>query len=93
FRAMPVFTSDRAQRVVTSTGLAFRESARGHPIACHSIERGGVAEALQTNYAFSRFRLLSTVLQMDTANTQAASANISIALELSSISGNQRLRF
>jgi hypothetical protein len=32
--------------------------------------------SLQTNYAFSRFLFLSTVLQMDTANTQAASANI-----------------
>lgn len=32
--------------------------------------------SIQTNYAFSRFLFLSTVLQMDTANTQAASANI-----------------
>ncbi len=32
--------------------------------------------SLQASYAFSRFVFLSTVLQMDTANTQAASANI-----------------
>jgi hypothetical protein len=32
--------------------------------------------ALETDYAFSRFLSLSTILQMDTANTQAASANI-----------------
>jgi uncharacterized protein DUF5916 len=32
--------------------------------------------SLQTNYSFSRFLTLSTILQMDTANTQAASANI-----------------
>ena len=32
--------------------------------------------SLQTNYSFSRFLTLSTLLQMDTANTQAASANI-----------------
>ncbi len=32
--------------------------------------------ALETDYAFSRFLSLSTVLQMDTSNTQAASANI-----------------
>jgi hypothetical protein len=32
--------------------------------------------SIQTNYAFSRFLFLSTLLQMDTANTQAASANI-----------------
>jgi len=32
--------------------------------------------SIQTNYAFSRFLFLSTVLQMDTASTQAASANI-----------------
>ena len=30
----------------------------------------------QTNYSFSRFLTLSTLLQMDTANTQGASANI-----------------
>jgi len=30
----------------------------------------------QTNYSFSRFLTLSTLLQMDTANTRAASANI-----------------
>jgi hypothetical protein len=30
----------------------------------------------QTNYAFSRFLTLSTILQINTANAQAASANI-----------------
>lgn len=32
--------------------------------------------SFQTNYSFSRFLTLSTLLQMDTANAQAASANI-----------------
>jgi len=32
--------------------------------------------ALETDYAFSRFLFLSTILQMDTANAQGASANI-----------------
>jgi hypothetical protein len=32
--------------------------------------------SFQANYSFSRFLTLSTLLQMDTANTQAASANI-----------------
>ncbi|HET9741646.1 MAG TPA: DUF5916 domain-containing protein [Terriglobales bacterium] len=32
--------------------------------------------SIQTNYAFSRFLFLSTVLQIDTANRQAGSANI-----------------
>jgi hypothetical protein len=32
--------------------------------------------ALETDYAFSRFLSLSTVLQVDTANAQGASANI-----------------
>jgi len=32
--------------------------------------------ALETAYAFSRFLSLSTILQVDTANAQAASANI-----------------
>ncbi len=32
--------------------------------------------ALETDYAFSRFLTLSTILQVDTANAQAASANI-----------------
>ena len=32
--------------------------------------------SLETDYAFSRFLSLSTILQMDTANTQGASANI-----------------
>jgi hypothetical protein len=32
--------------------------------------------SFQTNYSFSRFLTLSTLLQMDTANNQAATANI-----------------
>jgi hypothetical protein len=32
--------------------------------------------SLQANYSFSRFLTLSTLLQADTANTKAASANI-----------------
>ncbi len=32
--------------------------------------------SFQTNYSFSRFLTLSTLLQMDTANNQAASANV-----------------
>jgi hypothetical protein len=32
--------------------------------------------ALETDYAFSRFLSLSTIVQMDTANAQAVSANI-----------------
>jgi hypothetical protein len=35
-----------------------------------------VVGAFQTNYSFSRFLTLSALIQMDTANTQAASANI-----------------
>jgi Domain of unknown function (DUF5916) len=34
--------------------------------------------SLQTNYSFSRFLTLSSLIQMDTANTQAASANIRV---------------
>lgn len=32
--------------------------------------------SFQTNYAFSRFLTLSTIFQVNTSNTQAASANI-----------------
>jgi hypothetical protein len=35
-----------------------------------------VVGSFQTNYSFSRFLTLSTLIQMDTANTQAASANV-----------------
>ena len=35
-----------------------------------------VVGSFQTNYSFSRFLTLSALVQMDTANTQAASANI-----------------
>jgi hypothetical protein len=43
------------------------------------IERGNfsvLVGSLQTNYSFSRFTTLSTLLQVDTAGTHAASANI-----------------
>lgn len=32
--------------------------------------------SFQTNYSFSRFLTLSSLIQMDTANTQAVSANL-----------------
>jgi len=32
--------------------------------------------SFQTNYSFSRFLTLSSLIQMDTANTKAATANI-----------------
>ena len=35
-----------------------------------------LTDPFQTNYSFSRFLTLSTLLQMDTANNQGASANI-----------------
>jgi hypothetical protein len=43
------------------------------------ISRGDLSvvfESFQSNYSFSRFLTLSGLIQMDTANTQAASANI-----------------
>src|ERR1700680_1005311 len=36
----------------------------------------GARGGFQSNYSFSRFLTLSALVQMDTANTQAASANI-----------------
>jgi len=44
------------------------------PVVCgnFSVVVGG----FQTNYSFSRFLTLSALIQMDTANTQAASANL-----------------
>jgi hypothetical protein len=35
-----------------------------------------VVGSFQTSYSFSRFLMLSTLIQMDTTNTQAASANV-----------------
>src|SRR5215813_5456540 len=42
----------------------------------HAGDFSVVFGSFQTNYAFSRFLTLSTILQMNTSNTQAASANI-----------------
>jgi Domain of unknown function (DUF5916)/Carbohydrate family 9 binding domain-like len=48
----------------------------GNPLP-KSLENFSVVfGSFQTNYSFSRFLTLSALLQMDTANTQAASANI-----------------
>jgi hypothetical protein len=48
----------------------------GNPLPPGSGNFSVVFGSLQTNYSFSRFLSLSTVLQMDTANNQGASANI-----------------
>jgi Domain of unknown function (DUF5916)/Carbohydrate family 9 binding domain-like len=48
----------------------------GAPIPAASSDFSVVFGSFQTNYSFSRFLTLSTLLQMDTANNQGASANI-----------------
>src|SRR6266705_2491617 len=48
----------------------------GNPLPVGSGNFSVVFGSFQTNYSFSRFLTLSTLLQMDTANNQAASANI-----------------
>jgi hypothetical protein len=48
----------------------------GNPLPAGSGNFSVVFGSFQTNYSFSRFLTLSTLLQMDTANIQAASANI-----------------
>jgi hypothetical protein len=48
----------------------------GVPLPPGSGNFSVVFGSFQTNYSFSRFLTLSTLLQMDTANNQAASANI-----------------
>jgi hypothetical protein len=48
----------------------------GNPLPSGSGDFSVLFGSFQTNYSFSRFLTLSTVLQMNTANNQAASANI-----------------
>jgi hypothetical protein len=48
----------------------------GNPLPQSAGNFSVVFGSFQTNYSFSRFLTLSALLQMDTANTQAASANI-----------------
>jgi hypothetical protein len=48
----------------------------GNPLPPESGDFSVVFGSFQTNYSFSRFLTLSTLLQMDTANNQGASANI-----------------
>ena len=48
----------------------------GNVLPAASGEFSVVFGSFQTNYSFSRFLTLSTQLQMDTANNQAASANL-----------------
>jgi len=48
----------------------------GNPLPPGSGNFSVVFGSFQTNYSFSRFLTLSTLLQMDTANNQGASANI-----------------
>lgn len=48
----------------------------GNPLPSSSGNFSVVLGSFQTNYSFSRFLTLSALLQMDTANNQAASANI-----------------
>jgi hypothetical protein len=48
----------------------------GNPLLPRSGDFSVVFGSFQTNYSFSRFLTLSTLLQMDTANNQGASANI-----------------
>jgi len=48
----------------------------GNPLPARAGDFSVVFGSFQTNYSFSRFLTLSTLLQMDTANNQAASANI-----------------
>ena len=48
----------------------------GNPLRPKSGDFSVVFGSFQTNYSFSRFLTLSTLLQMDTANNQGASANI-----------------
>jgi hypothetical protein len=48
----------------------------GNPLPMGSGYFSVMFGSFQTNYSFSRFLTLSTLLQMDTANNQGASANI-----------------
>jgi hypothetical protein len=48
----------------------------GHALPRSAGDFSVVVGGFQTNYSFSRFLTLSALIQMDTANNQAASANI-----------------
>jgi hypothetical protein len=56
--------------------LGLTSDPEGHPLPAGSGDFSVVFGSFQTNYSFSRFLTLSTLLQVDTANNQAASANI-----------------
>ena len=56
--------------------LGIVSDSGGHLLSPSSGNFSVVFGSFQTNYSFSRFLTLSALLQMDTANTQAASANI-----------------
>lgn len=56
--------------------LGIVSDSSGNLLPPSSANFSVVFGSFQTNYSFSRFLTLSALLQMDTANTQAASANI-----------------
>jgi hypothetical protein len=56
--------------------LGLVSDPRGNLLAPSAANFSVVFGSFQTNYSFSRFLSLSALLQMDTANAQAASANI-----------------
>jgi len=56
--------------------LGIVSDSNGNLLPPSSANFSVVFGSFQTNYSFSRFLTLSALLQMDTANTQAASANI-----------------
>ncbi|HEX6805816.1 MAG TPA: DUF5916 domain-containing protein [Terriglobales bacterium] len=56
--------------------LGYVTDESGHLLAKPAGNFSVVFGSFQSNYSFSRFLTLSALLQMDTANTQAASANI-----------------
>lgn len=56
--------------------LGLVTDSAGNALPATASEFSVVFGSFQTNYSFSRFLTLSTLLQMNTANTQAASANI-----------------
>src|SRR5262252_8653878 len=56
--------------------LGLVSDSGGNLLSPSSGDFSVVFGSFQTNYSFSRFLTLSALLQMDTANTQAASANI-----------------
>jgi hypothetical protein len=56
--------------------LGATSNPAGNPLPPGSGDFSVVFGNFQTNYSFSRFLTVSTLLQMDTANNQGASANI-----------------